>query len=613
MLGPDLAARNTGIAPKDPKTVSAPSSSKRGFSAAKGTTKRPRFSSPTHSEDYFEPSSICHRPRNSISSKEVPIDADEVDELESDKSVPKRQSHSKIIKSSKLRDVRATRSSRRSSSGTEGGFLLANIPHSFNLKIENTKSKTLVIEKQESTVESVNEDDHSALKIVQPENSDSDNTNESQSASIAEQDHNIPIAKKLAVVEIKRYESSHKGNQSELNKMQAKDSVGKSESNEIHSDSTEEQEPPKRITRRLESVEIRVARPNHRSRHSERSLAGRRPISYKEVYVIDSDEDFPMYNERDYSDVHHRSARVNDNDDRVVKYELRKSHRHRQTGTPIIEISRGISRNSRNRSKSNESLINDEVDRHPTPTLRRQQDPMGEPDKQDQSMAESEHEESDDDEVSAPVVERNVGDRHLRATKRISYARKRLNRSFNMSDNESDVPCTSRELRKKDQVNYTMQLMPPNLHQILDKEARDRLDSEDLERQRRYNRSSVHQRPSSPNNGRARLNEEDDDEPQPLPRGRIFGLFGNVNSLKGTNLPLNMAQIMKAEKARLLDGVDEETKALFLSQKPLKTADASSFESVDFSYVAGLDERNLYNNDRYKVAKGNGWYTHHVS
>ncbi len=87
----------------------------------------------------------------------------------------------------------------------------------------------------------------------------------------------------------------------------------------------------------------------------------------------------------------------------------------------------------------------------------------------------------------------------------------------------------------------------------------------------------------------------DDDEPQVGPRGRIFGLFGPTQA-KAVGLPLNMNEIMKAEETRLMAGVDDEAKALFMAENPLalsRPAEGETLDPVTFNDVAGLDDRIL--------------------
>jgi hypothetical protein len=53
----------------------------------------------------------------------------------------------------------------------------------------------------------------------------------------------------------------------------------------------------------------------------------------------------------------------------------------------------------------------------------------------------------------------------------------------------------------------------------------------------------------------------------PPPKGRIFALLKSGNQKANTIMPLNMAQLMKAQQEILLKNVDEETRLLYL-QKP---------------------------------------------
>ncbi len=67
--------------------------------------------------------------------------------------------------------------------------------------------------------------------------------------------------------------------------------------------------------------------------------------------------------------------------------------------------------------------------------------------------------------------------------------------------------------------------------------------------------------------------------------------------------------MMFAEENRLIHSVDEETRQLFYQYRTMEKKSASL---IDFSSVAGLDERIIFLN-RYKLFERNGWFAADVS
>ncbi|KAH9252782.1 hypothetical protein BASA81_009293 [Batrachochytrium salamandrivorans] len=161
-----------------------------------------------------------------------------------------------------------------------------------------------------------------------------------------------------------------------------------------------------------------------------------------------------------------------------------------------------------------------------------------------------------------------------------------------------------RRLRKREPVDYTRQLMPPDLSQLL---ALDRpnesaiqggvattgLDADHEGGKSTWNYHASHLDLSQSNGaGRSRLNEDDDDATPVIAQGRIFALFSGVQNIRGSTVPLNMSDMLRAEEQNLMKGVDATTRKLIDSKKLSITQNAEFFDAgkVDFSMVAGFDE-----------------------
>lgn len=343
-----------------------------------------------------------------------------------------------------------------------------------------------------------------------------------------------------------------------------------------------------------------------------------------------SDEDnkpkrsYPSYKDDisdfDDNEIHRRSTRnrVRLPSRQYSKYPLR----NRRGGTPKIKASRHVTRNldrhpygdgllDENLPEENLALAKLEIPlMKPTPKIRLTLSG------QHQSRERNPSEQESDFESTHPVVDSSSTDgkssvsedsdhaldsdhdevRALRRRPNVYYGRGRRNAYKDEEESEVENP---RKLRKRNSVNYAIQMMPKNLGEILDNEARDIIDREDRERERRRNMkrwnsgTSNNNNLASPFSARNRLNDEDDDIPAPLPEGRIFSLFGKQNTHKNAILPINMNQLMQAEEAKLMQGLDDETKALFMAQKHPEN-DSDPMCDVDFSDVAGLDQRNAF-------------------
>lgn len=123
-----------------------------------------------------------------------------------------------------------------------------------------------------------------------------------------------------------------------------------------------------------------------------------------------------------------------------------------------------------------------------------------------------------------------------------------------------------------------------------------------------------------------RLNESDDDEIPIIKRGRIFGLLqaSSINNSKNQILPVNMKDMMQAEKLRLLQRVDSKSRDQFLNRnnEPGSLLATTTSPIIEFKEISGFDDRKflfIYISPlnlilfRYNVFKGNGRTSSNVS
>ena len=172
-------------------------------------------------------------------------------------------------------------------------------------------------------------------------------------------------------------------------------------------------------------------------------------------------------------------------------------------------------------------------------------------------------EEEDEEKERVPIYVGGKTLRPRRSNSRYAYS------SYGNNNERRGRP--SRSLRKKEPVNYAQQMYPQVFKEV---DLIEQLDKSNMLPPPGVSRSSYN-RPWS-GHGRFggagagnpnlfRLNEDEDDYKSPPPKGRLFALLrsGSNQQRNAAIHPLNMSELLEAQKASLLKNVDGPMRTLY--------------------------------------------------